>query len=100
VRGQATVSLTVDLLDSQAATYGTDWDLGDKVTVYVGLPGQSKVAQVDDVVREITFTVGSDGSERIKAAVGSVAARTYLPTPAQRALTAVDQRVTDLIKNK
>jgi hypothetical protein len=100
VKGQASVALAVTLIDSDAATYGTDWDLGDKVTVYVGLPEQTKVAQVNDVIREISFTVGADGSERIQPAIGSVDARTYLPTPQQRAITATAERVTALAKNK
>jgi lysophospholipase L1-like esterase len=99
-KGQATVSLTLTLLDSDAARYGTDWDLGDKVTVYVGLPGESKVAVVSEVIREITLQINGDGSERIQPAIGSVAARTYLPTPTQRAVTAATQRVNALIRNK
>jgi hypothetical protein len=98
--GQASVSLSLTLVDSNAATYGVDWDLGDRVTVYIGLPGESKVAQVNDVVREITFTIRSDGSERIQPAVGSVDARTYLPTPAQRALTSTARQITDLARQK
>jgi phosphodiesterase/alkaline phosphatase D-like protein len=99
-KGAGTVSLTLTLLDSDAATYGKDWDLGDKVTVYVGLPGESKVAQVDDVVREIAFTVSADGTERISPAIGSVDARSFLPTPAQRTTASLVERVAALIKNK
>lgn len=100
VEGQGTVALSLTLTSSVAATYGIDWDLGDKVTAYVGLPSQPKVAVVSEAIREITFTVDADGGERIQPAIGSVDARTYLPTPQQRALAAVVQRADALVRNK
>jgi len=87
-------------MSSEAATYGTDWDLGDKVTAYVGLPDQPKVAVVNDVIREITFTVTADGLERVEPAIGDVSARTFLPTPQQRDLATVSARTAALIRNK
>jgi hypothetical protein len=99
-RGPGTVSLSMDLLDSEAATYEVDWDLGDKVTAYVGLPGQPKLAVVSDVVRELTFTVDRFGAESIRPAIGSVDARTSLPTPQQRTVTNLVRRLAALIRNK
>lgn len=100
VQGKGTVSLTIGLLSNEAGRYGTDWNLGDKVTAYVGLPDQPKVAVVNDAIRELTFTVNEDGTERIQAAIGSVDARTYLPTPTQRAITAAARDAAALIRNK
>jgi hypothetical protein len=62
--GGPTVSLQVQLTDSQAATYGVDWGLGDRITVHVGLPGGPASASVSDVVREISFEVGRTARRR------------------------------------
>jgi hypothetical protein len=87
--GGPTVSLAVKLTDSQAATYGVDWDLGDAITVHVGLPGQTKVATVSDVCREIKIEVTERGVERITPAIGSYDAKAVVPTPTQQKLTEV-----------
>lgn len=88
-QGVPTVSLSVKLTNSQAATYGVDWGLGDSITVYVGLPGQTKVAAVSDVCREIAFTVNSSGAETITPAIGSYDAKAKIPTPTQQKLSEV-----------
>lgn len=98
--GGAKVNLSVTLTDSQAATYNLDWNLGDKVTVYVGLPGQSKAAVVQDVVREVSFTVSDTGAEVITPAIGSYDASAVIPTPTQRTLARVGSALGDLITRK
>lgn len=98
--GAPTVSLSTTLLDSEAATYGRDWGLGDKVTVYVGLPGQTKVATVTDLVREILFEVDADGRERIRPAIGTADATAVQPTQTQQQLAAVGRGLTGLIARK
>lgn len=92
-QGDVTVNLQVTLTDSQAATWRTDWDLGDRVTVHVGLPGQDKVAVVSDVVREISFQVNENGAETIQPAVGSYDAKAIIPTPTQRQILAVGAKL-------
>lgn len=94
--GAPLVSLAVTLTDSQAATYGRDWGLGDVVTVYVGLPGEAKTPVVD-VVREILFEVDENGVESIRPAIGSYDAKAILPTPTQRQLAAVGGALRGLI---
>ncbi len=98
--GQPTVSLAVTLLDSEAATYGRDWRLGDRVTVYVGLPGQTKVATVVDSIREIEFSVDDSGRERIRPAIGTPDATTQRPTLTQQQLHAVGRGLAGLIARK
>lgn len=99
--GGPTVSLVVTLTDSEAATYGTDWDVGDRVTVYVGIPdvnGETRsVATVEDVVREIYFSVEADGSESIRPAIGSFDAKAAIPTPTQQQLAQVGLSLRRLI---
>lgn len=95
--GGPTISLAMDLLDSEAATYGRDWDVGDLVTAYVGRPGQSKAATVSDVVREIRFDVDASGAERIRPAIGSFDAKATVPTPTQQQLAAVGRSLGNLI---
>lgn len=99
-QGAPTVSLVVTLTDSQAATYGADWDLGDQVTVYVGLPGQTKVATVSDVVREISFTVTETGAETLVPAIGSYDAKAVVPTPTQQQLADAAAALGGLISRK
>jgi len=91
--GGATVSLAVTLLDSDAATYGTDWDVGDRVTVYVGVEGQPKPATVVDVIREVQFEVDADGAETIRPAIGSFDAKAIVPTPTQQQLARIGKRL-------
>jgi hypothetical protein len=98
--GAPKLSLTVTLTDSQAATYGRDWGLGDKVTVYVGLPGQEKAKTVTDVVREIHFEVEASGKETIRPAIGSFGATAVKPTATQRRLSAVGGALGNLIARK
>lgn len=95
--GGPTVSLAVTLIDSEAATYGRDWDVGDLVTVHVGLPGQRSVATVSDVVREIKFDVDSSGAEKIRPAIGSYDAKAAVPTPTQQQLARVGLSLRGLI---
>ena len=98
--GGPTVSLAVTLLDSDAATYGVDWGLGDRITVYVGLPDQTKVATVSDVVREVAFEVFESGAESIRPAIGTFDAKAKIPTPTQRQLSTVGQKLGNLIRRK
>ncbi|TKJ24370.1 siphovirus ReqiPepy6 Gp37-like family protein [Blastococcus sp. CCUG 61487] len=98
--GGPTVSLAVTLLDTDAATYGRDWDVGDLVTVYVGLPGQTKVATVSDVIREIRLDVAASGAESIRPAIGSYDAKATVPTPTQQQLAAVGLSLAGLITRK
>lgn len=89
------VSLACTLTDSQAATYGRDWGLGDQVTVYVGVPNQSAFATVADVVREIAFDVTNTGAEVITPAVGTADASSIFPTPSQQRLADIG----DVLRN-
>lgn len=98
--GAGQVSLTCTLTDSQAAIYGRDWGLGDRITVYVGPAGQTTAATVVDVVREIAFEVDSTGAETLRPAIGGTAAATALPTPTQKTLAAVGRRLQGLITRK
>ena len=99
-QGAQTVSLTCTLTDTQVATYGRDWDLGDRVTAYVGLPAQTKVATVADVVRQISLTVDNTGKELIQPAVGSYDAKAIIPTPTQQQLADAGAALRGLISRK
>lgn len=99
-QGAATVNLTATLIDSPTARWRTDWDLGDKISIRVGLPRQAKIANVTDVVRQITFSVDSTGAEKITAAVGSYDAKAVIPTPTQKQLTQVGRQLAGLISRK
>lgn len=99
-QGVPTVSLTATLTDSQAATYRTDWDLGDRITVYVGLPGQATVATVSDVVRQISLTVDNAGKEVLQPAIGSYDAKAIIPTPTQQKLADAANALAGLISRK
>ena len=98
--GGPTVSLTVTLTDSDAATYGVDWQLGDRISVYVGLPGLPKPAVVADVVREIQFEVDEMGAEKIRPAIGSYDATAVIPTPTQRQLSLLGAKLSSLEARK
>ena len=100
--GAGQTSLTCTLTDSQAARYGLDWgpDPGDLVTVYVGLPGQTKVATVADVVREIALQVNNAGVETIRPAIGTDAATSKAPGLSAKRLAAVARRLATLETRK
>ena len=100
IEGQGQVSLTCTLTDSEAATYGRDWGLGDKVTVYVKLPGQAVAAIVRDVVREIHFEIRNDGSESISPAIGTTDAKAIKPSQTQQQLAAIGKSLEGLITRK
>lgn len=97
--GGPTVDLSVTLTDSEAATFGRDWDLGDRVTVYVGMPGEP-VTTVADVVREIAFTVTEDGAEKITPAIGTADATALPKPPTQQRLREVGLGLASLVSNK
>ena len=94
--GKGQVSLACTLTDSQAATYGRDWGLGDQVTVYVGVPGESAFATVADVVREIAFDVDNSGAEVITPAVGTADASSIFPSPSQQRLADIGDALRNL----
>lgn len=99
-QGPPTVSLTVVLTDSQAAIYGKDWGLGDRVTVFVGLPGDRQVGTVIDVIRQIAITVDNAGKEVIQPAIGSYDAKAILPTPTQQRLQAAGQAISTTTRRR
>jgi len=99
-QGTQTVSLTVTLTDTQAATYLRDWDLGDQVTVYVGLPGQAQIATVADVIRQISLSVDNTSKEVIQPAIGTYDATAIIPTPTQQRLAVAGAALRGLISNK
>lgn len=88
--GSAQVSVTG--IDSPVAAYGTDYDLGDKVTVHIGPRGHSALAEVTDLVREIRFTDEPDG-ERITPAIGPPGTATGLQLPSTRQLREIQARL-------
>jgi len=92
--GAATVALTCTLRDTGAVAFGRDWNLGDKVTVYVGRPGQPK-AEVVDVVREIAFTYGRSG-ESITPAIGTPDATALPSRVTQQTLNKIAARLAGL----
>jgi hypothetical protein len=95
-QGGPTVSVSTILADSDAATYGVDWQLGDRVTIYVGLPGQTKPAVVSDVVREVLLEIDASGAETIRPAIGTYDAKALLPTPTQRQLANIGAQLANL----
>lgn len=97
--GVPETSLALTLLDSDAAAYRTDWLLGDKVTVYVGRPGET-IATVSAPIRELTFTVDEDGAETIRPALGTADARTFRPSSTTTTATAARTAVAGLIARK
>lgn len=97
--GIGTVSLSTETVDSPAVAYQVDWDLGDRVTVHVGLPGSSTAATVVDLVREVAFEVDSKGRETITPAVGTADAKAIRPGPTQKALAKVATGLARLTRN-
>ena len=65
----ATSSLSMVPIDTAAVTFGTDYNLGDKVTVLAG--GDT----IRDVVREVSLTVAPSGVETVMPLVGNANAR-------------------------
>lgn len=98
--GKPSIELTVSLSDSQAATYGVDWGLGDRIRIFVGQADEPTIAEVSDVVREIAFDIAADGSERITPAVGTADATALPSSPTQKQLRAVGLRLSALESNK
>jgi hypothetical protein len=98
-QGVGTVSLSTETVDSPAVAYGTGWDLGDRVTVHVGLPGGPTAATVVDLVREVAFEVDSSGREKITPAVGTADAAAIRPGPTQQALAEVASGLARLTRN-
>jgi len=100
VAGAGTQSLAIDAADTTSAAYGRDWSLGDRVTVHVGVPGGATAATVTDLIREVAFTVDSDGRETITPAVGTSDAKAIRPGPTQQQLARVSAGLARLTRNK
>jgi hypothetical protein len=99
--GDATVSLAATLLDTDGGRFGIDYAVGDRVTVYVRVPGQTgSVATVADVIREVALDVDDKGVETIRPAIGTFDAKAVIPTPTQKTLVAVRDSLAGLIGNK
>lgn len=98
--GIGAVSLTITAQDAAAMRYGVQWNLGDRVTVYVGLPGQPTVATVVDLIRELAFDVDGKGAETITPAVGTADAKAVRPGPTQAALADLADDLARLNRNK
>jgi hypothetical protein len=99
-QGIGTVALSTETVDSPAVAYGVDWDLGDRVTVHVGLPGSTTAATVVDLVREVAFEVDSSGRETITPAVGTSDAKAIRPGPTQKTLGKVAAGLARLTRNQ
>lgn len=99
-KGVGTVSLTMTAQDAPAMQYGTHWGLGDRVTVYIGLPGQATIATVVDLIREVAFDVDGKGAETITPAVGTSDAKAVRPGPTQAAVAALAGDLARLTRNK
>jgi hypothetical protein len=99
-QGIGTVSLALTAQDAPSMRYGIEWFLGDRVTVYVGLPGQPAVASVTDLVREAAFEVDGNGAEKITPAVGTSDAKAVRPGPTQAALADLADDLARLARNK
>ena len=98
--GAGQVSLSCDLSDSQAARYGRDWNLGDRITVYVGLRAFTKAAIVRDIVRQVEFEVRADGAEKFRPAIGGTDASAQIPGPTQKTLAQIGRRLETLETRK
>jgi hypothetical protein len=98
--GTGTVALSTETVDSPAAAYGVGWDLGDRVTVHIGLPGSSVAATVVDLVREVAFDVDDRGREKITPAVGTSDAKAIRPGPTQKQLAKVATGLARLTRNQ
>lgn len=90
----ATVSLTCTLADTERLKFGEHWDLGHRVTVDVGRPGEPKKT-VSDVVREVAFEK-SKGGEKITPAIGSPDATALPSLPSRQALNNIKARLAGL----
>jgi hypothetical protein len=99
-QGIGTVALSTETADSPAVAYGVDWDLGDRVTVHVGLPGSTTAATVVDLVREVAFEVDDRGRETITPAVGTSDAKAIRPGPTQKTLGKVAAGLARLTRNQ
>jgi hypothetical protein len=99
-QGIGTVSLAIDARDTGTARYGVDWNLGDRVTVHIGVPGGATAATVVDLIREVAFTVDSRGRETITPAVGTSDAKAVRPGPTQQLLGDVASDLARLTRNK
>jgi Siphovirus ReqiPepy6 Gp37-like protein len=100
VQAAGTVSLAVRVTDTAAFAYGTDWALGDRVTVHVGLPGGVTAATIVDLVREVAFDVDDTGREKITPAVGTSDAKAIRPGPSLTVLSRVADGLARLTRNK
>jgi hypothetical protein len=99
-QGGGTQSLSLSPIDSTVSTWGEQYELGDRVTVHVGLPGGPTVATVVDLVREIAFEVQGNGAERITPAVGTTDAKAVRPGWSQKQLATVAAGLARLSRNK
>jgi hypothetical protein len=99
-QGIGVASLSVKVTDTATAAYGRDYDLGDRVTAHVGLPGAPTAATIVDVIREIAFDVDSTGRETITPAVGTSDAKAILPGPSQRVLASLAAGFAQLTRNQ
>jgi len=100
LQGGGSTTLALEAQDGEAALYGRDWQLGDRVTVHVGLPGELTVATVVDLIREVAFDVNPDGSEKITPAVGTSDAQAVRPGPTQAAVARLAAGLAKLTRNK
>jgi Siphovirus ReqiPepy6 Gp37-like protein len=98
--GTGQVSLSIAASDTTSISYGDTWDLGDRVTVYVGLPGQPAAATIVDLVREVAFSVGASGVETITPAIGTSDAKAIRPGQTQQQLARVAAGLARLTRNK
>jgi hypothetical protein len=92
--GPAALSLTAVLLDTDRLAYGRDWNLGHRVRVTVGRPGEP-TADVVDVVREVALSYGPEG-ERITPALGSPGAAALPNDPTRQTLARLTARLAEL----
>lgn len=99
-QGHGTQSLALSPIDSKVSRWGTDWELGDRVTVHVGLPGGPTVATVVDLVREVAFEVSGNGAEKITPAVGTTDAKAVRPGWSQEQIADVAAGLARLNRNK
>ena len=99
-QGVGTIALSTAVTDTATAGYGDGWDLGDRVTVHVGLPGGLTVATVVDLIREIAFDVNGSGAEQITPAVGTSDAKAIRPGPTQKELARISAGLSRLTRNQ
>lgn len=63
--GAASTALSITPVDTEAVTFGRDYNLGDRVTVTVGN------TPIADVVREVVLKLTADGAEELTPVVGT-----------------------------